>query len=274
MSDTPLLAPAPVLLSTPLDGVKAGQLPEQLRTLAAQFESMLLTQMLNSMRSSMFGDDESADSGFAKGPLADALYGELSLALSRSGGVGLGEMMMAPLVKQAGLETLPISTDEAAGTAALDLEAPAASGVPSAPAMASFLAAKVTSGYGWRRDPIDGTSRLHRGTDIALPIGHEVPAAQAGDIAFVGEQSGYGLTVVIDHGNGLATRYAHLSAAIVKPGDAVAGGQVIARSGASGRATGPHLHFELLEHGQPVDPAGRPGHFGPAIQGLDSRLQK
>jgi len=68
------------------------------------------------------------------------------------------------------------------------------------------------------------------------------------------ELSGYGLTVVVDHGGGIATRYAHLSEVNVKVGDTVQAGQDIARSGASGRATGPHLHFEVLEAGQPVDP--------------------
>ena len=125
---------------------------------------------------------------------------------------------------------------------------------------------RVTSGYGWRRDPIDGLARLHKGADIAMPMGHEVPAAGRGEVAFVGEQSGYGLTVVINHEAGRSSRYAHLSEALVKTGDRVAQGDVIARSGATGRATAPHLHFELLENGQPVDPASRLSLLGTAIQ--------
>ena len=132
----------------------------------------------------------------------------------------------------------------------------------------------VTPVYGWRRDPIDGTARLHKGTDIALPVGYDVPAAGPGEVAFVGEQSGYGLTVVINHDGQRSTRYAHLSEATVRVGDLVTEGQVVARSGASGRVTGPHLHFELLENGRPVDPAGRLGQLLPAIQISDSRFQK
>jgi murein DD-endopeptidase MepM/ murein hydrolase activator NlpD len=128
------------------------------------------------------------------------------------------------------------------------------------------LSGRVTSSYGWRRDPLDGSLRLHKGTDIAMPVGQEVPAARAGRVGFAGELPGYGLTVVVNHDGGRATRYAHLSELTVGAGDAVVEGQVIARSGATGRATGPHLHFELLEDGKPVDPVGRLGLLGAAIQ--------
>jgi murein DD-endopeptidase MepM/ murein hydrolase activator NlpD len=268
MSDTPLASVTGTGLAIGQAG-KAPQTPEQLRTLAAQFESLLLTQLLNTMRSSMFGDEADDDSGFAKGPLADALYSELSVALGRAGGFGLGESVMAPLLRQTGVgadtlrahgldpsgeptDLLPLADP---GRASLDLSTPT-----------SFLSARVTSSYGWRRDPFDGALRLHKGTDLAMPIGQEVPAARAGRISFAGEMSGYGLTVLIDHGGGRATRYAHLSELSVKAGEVVVDGQVIARSGASGRATGPHLHFELLQDGQPVDPTGRLGLVGSAIQ--------
>src|SRR5688572_20978239 len=277
MSDTPLTSVTGTGLAAGAAG-KAPQTPEQLRTLAAQFESLLLTQLLNTMRSSMFGDDAEDDSGFAKGPLADALYSELSVALGRAGGFGLGEAVMAPLLRQTGvgadalrahdLDSSGAPSTWAVGTLTPDLlpladPRPGPSDLSAPP---SFLSARVTSSYGWRHDPLDGALRLHKGTDLAMPIGQEVPAARAGRISFAGEMSGYGLTVLIDHGGGRATRYAHLSELSVKPGEVVVDGQVIARSGASGRATGPHLHFELLQDGQPVDPAGRLGLIGSAIQ--------
>jgi murein DD-endopeptidase MepM/ murein hydrolase activator NlpD len=92
-----------------------------------------------------------------------------------------------------------------------------------------------------------------------MAYGQDVRSAASGRVASVQSMGGYGLTVVVDHGNGLQTRYAHLSAAALKPGDSVESGQVIARSGNSGRSTGPHLHFEVLENGQPVDPAAAAG---------------
>lgn len=250
------------------------QTPEQLRALAAQFESLLIGQMMQAMRSSMSSDDdkEDEDSGFAKGPLADAMYSELSLALSRAGGIGLSQSLMAPLLKQAGI------TDPSAMSAAMspgtimsgDAAGPFASSMASMPSLSALAAGtgvlpstmpvalapgRITSPYGWRQDPINGAVKFHAGTDVAMPVGQDVPAAQAGRVSFAGERSGYGLTVEIDHGNGLTTRYAHLSEADVNVGDAVAEGQTIAKSGATGRVTGPHLHFEVLDQGQAVDPA-------------------
>jgi murein DD-endopeptidase MepM/ murein hydrolase activator NlpD len=75
-------------------------------------------------------------------------------------------------------------------------------------------------------------------------------------VAFAGEQGGYGLTVVLDHPNGTQTRYAHLSGLSVETGEEVAQGALVGRVGSSGRSTGPHLHFEVLVDGKPVDPAG------------------
>jgi murein DD-endopeptidase MepM/ murein hydrolase activator NlpD len=116
------------------------------------------------------------------------------------------------------------------------------------------LAGRLSSAYGWRRDPIDGTRRFHKGIDVAMPVGQSVPAARDGRVTFAGEMRGYGLAVVIDHGNGLSTRYGHLSAIDVQAGDTVTAGQTIAESGSTGRSTGPHLHFEVLDNGQPVNP--------------------
>jgi murein DD-endopeptidase MepM/ murein hydrolase activator NlpD len=237
------------------------QTPEQLRALASQFESMLLTQMMNAMRSSMFSDDdEDKDSGFATGPLGDAMYSELGLALSRAGGFGLTDSIMAPLMREAGEAgvstplggslSLPLSMT----TPSLAMPSSAADALSRLPE-STLASAKITSAFGWRQDPIDGTLKFHKGTDIAMPSGQDVPAAQAGRVAFVGERSGYGTTVEIDHGGGVVTRYAHLSDATVNVGDTVREGQTIAHSGATGRVTGPHLHFEVLDQGQPVDPS-------------------
>jgi murein DD-endopeptidase MepM/ murein hydrolase activator NlpD len=129
-----------------------------------------------------------------------------------------------------------------------------------APAVAGGLglaqpAGAVTSPYGWRTDPINGQARFHAGADIRSAYGQEVRAAAAGRVAFAGEKGAYGETLVIDHGNGVETRYAHLSGYAVREGDLVDAGQLVARSGNSGRSTGPHLHFEVLKGGRAVDPS-------------------
>ena len=92
--------------------------------------------------------------------------------------------------------------------------------------------------------------------DIAIPTGTDVLAADRGRVMISGWNGGYGYFIVIDHGNGLATAYAHNSRLLVKEGDLVTQGQVIAKSGSTGLSTGPHLHFEVRKDGVPVDPAG------------------
>ncbi|MGE3276372.1 MAG: peptidoglycan DD-metalloendopeptidase family protein [Vicinamibacterales bacterium] len=112
----------------------------------------------------------------------------------------------------------------------------------------------VTSAFGYRRDPFHGQSRFHSGVDLRAAYGQPVPAVSDGRVAFAGEQGGYGLTVVIDHGGGLRTRYAHLSSLDVATGETLAAGQQLGRVGQTGRATAPHLHFEVFQQGQPIDP--------------------
>jgi len=136
-----------------------------------------------------------------------------------------------------------------------DSSADVASGSRSRHGSSATLPGPVTSRFGWRADPFTGRAQFHAGTDIRLAYGHEVQAVAPGRVASVGERSGYGLTVVIDHGRGLETRYAHLSQASVKAGDVVDSGQVVARSGNSGRSTGPHLHLEARQNGRAVEMA-------------------
>ncbi|MES2640694.1 MAG: peptidoglycan DD-metalloendopeptidase family protein [Myxococcota bacterium] len=113
---------------------------------------------------------------------------------------------------------------------------------------------RVTSAYGTRRDPIDGDLRHHAGIDIAAPLGTPLHAPRDGLVRFAGTRGGYGNVVVLDHGDGTETRYAHCAALEVREGDVVREGSVIATVGATGRATGPHVHFELRNAGRDVDP--------------------
>jgi murein DD-endopeptidase MepM/ murein hydrolase activator NlpD len=101
---------------------------------------------------------------------------------------------------------------------------------------------------------VSGARKFHAGVDIAVAYGREVKSAADGVVSFAGTQGGYGHTVVVDHGGGRQTRYAHLSEPLVRQGDRVAEGQVVGKSGNSGRSTGPHLHFEMLVNGRAVDP--------------------
>lgn len=256
----------------------------QLTQLAHQFEAMFLSEMLRGMRDSMLSDE--SDQGLGNETMTDTFDSELGLSLSKQGGLGLANMMLEALVRQgtdatkatvpvaphvvaaytsaasAGTSVVPTSTPAAATAGIAEAvspvaTAPAATAVPVADAATHLtsLPGTVTSGFGWRPDPFTGRAQFHAGTDIRMAYGQGVQAVAGGTVSSVGEKTGYGLTVVIDHGNGLETRYAHLSSATVRPGEVVEAGQVVAQSGNSGRSTGPHLHLEARQHGRAVEVA-------------------
>jgi murein DD-endopeptidase MepM/ murein hydrolase activator NlpD len=112
----------------------------------------------------------------------------------------------------------------------------------------------LSSSMGPRRDPVTGGSDYHAGLDIAGDRGQPIYATAAGSITQAGYQGAYGNLIVIDHGFGLQTRYGHLSGFAVKKGDRVKRGDVIGRLGATGRATGNHLHYEVLANGKLLNP--------------------
>lgn len=122
--------------------------------------------------------------------------------------------------------------------------------------LAAPVVAPITSDFGWRIHPIYGTRRLHAGTDFGVDEGTPVHAADGGVVVEAGWVSGYGYTVIIDHGNGMSTLYAHNSDVAVSPGQTVSKGQVVSYSGNTGGSTGPHLHFEVRINGEPTDPMG------------------
>jgi murein DD-endopeptidase MepM/ murein hydrolase activator NlpD len=113
----------------------------------------------------------------------------------------------------------------------------------------------ISSSYGMRNDPFTGRRVYHRGVDFAGRPGSDVVAVAGGIVTFAGKRNVFGELVEIDHGNGYVTRYAHNKALKVQEGDTVRKGQVIALLGQTGRATGPHVHFEVLENGRHINPS-------------------
>lgn len=258
----------------------------QLAQLAHEFEAMFLSEMLRGMRESMLSDEK--EEGLGSETMTDTFDSELGLSLSKSGGLGLANVMLDALVRRGGdaaataapvtpqvrasysstasgkpasvAPSVPDVSDEAVPAVTTEARTDAAvcdADPDAAPAAVVSAAAlqpgPVTSPFGWRADPFTGRSKFHAGTDVRMAYGHEVQAVAPGRVTSVGERSGYGLTVVIDHGNGLETRYAHLSGTFVREGDVVSAGQAVAQSGNSGRSTGPHLHLEARQNGRAVE---------------------
>lgn len=113
---------------------------------------------------------------------------------------------------------------------------------------------RISSRFGHRVDPIDGHHAHHKGVDIAAKEGTTIKAMREGTVTFSGTKGGYGNVVIIDHGNGLESRYAHCAQLDIRVGQRVIAGSPIATVGSTGRSTGPHLHFEVRKDGEAVNP--------------------
>jgi len=155
-----------------------------------------------------------------------------------------------------------IQAEEAKARAAEAAAAAAANGGSTAPAPGSSSASgfqwpvrgSVSSGFGYRIHPIYGTRRLHTGLDISGGFGTPIAAAKGGTVIDARYRGGYGNAVVISHGGGITTLYAHQSTMNVSSGQQVSKGDIIGWVGSTGASTGPHLHFEVRVNGSPVNP--------------------
>ena len=227
--------------------------------LAREFEAFFVSKMIRQMREAMLDDQE--HDGLGAGTMTETMDVELARQISQAGGIGLAKVLGEAIDRQVlgtrgGVGTTPAGSQEPTGAVSPATVTSAAGGVQAvvSAAVPLPLTAPISSAYGFRTDPLDGTRRFHTGIDIAAAYGREVPAAGSGEVVFSGAQGGYGNTVVIEHSGGVRTRYAHLASIQVETGSQVEAGAVIGRVGSSGRSTGPHLHFEVLQDGHPVNP--------------------
>lgn len=172
------------------------------------------------------------------------------------------ENMMAPMPEAQGGPLLALATgrngelDPRFERMAISLTRMAAleQGLSGVPQVMPADYSQISSGFGYRRDPFNTNPAMHSGLDFKGPIGAPIRAAAQGKISFVGTRSGYGKTIEISHGNGLMTRYAHMSAYHAEVGQMVDAGHVIGAIGNTGRSTGPHLHFEVRINDRAVNP--------------------
>ncbi len=230
---------------------------------ARHFESYLLEYLLNTMQKTV--DAWRSDNSGQRDVYYSIINRNLAETLSRTGRFGIADMMMRQLASQAKTVApdnlkppeAPVPLSQPGNALPLHPSAPLP--LPSSGQEGEALAQPVAGGrisslFGMRSDPFTGASRFHRGMDYAVPEGTDVHTVQDGVVEWAGNRGSMGKTVIVRHANGLQTIYGHLSEIGVSEGDQVTTGQTIAQSGHTGRATGPHLHFEVRESGAARDP--------------------
>jgi murein DD-endopeptidase MepM/ murein hydrolase activator NlpD len=248
--------------------------PARVSELAHQFESLFIAQMLRQMRKSMaLAGDEGEENDQTFSAMTDTIDSKLAEQLSAAGGIGIADVIIQSFDRQReAAATAPESVGGHLRSLAPPVQAPrpladapvrlplAVEGAGAERSGADRTAVPlpidqhITSAFGWRPDPFTGESTFHKGVDVRAAYGQPVPVVADGRVVSAGPAGGYGLMVVVEHGSGIQTRYAHLSELDVHAGDRVSEGQDVGRVGQTGRSTGPHLHFEILADGRPVDP--------------------
>lgn len=220
---------------------------EEAKKAAQEFESFFLYYMIKVMRdtiqvSELLGERK-----------AEKVYRsmqdeQLAQVLAERGGLGLADMIQRDLGKNNHVEAMT-SPDLQVQTGF-----PISGHHEDHPGLELTTEGRMTSGFGRRVHPVTGALAMHEGIDIAMPAGSPILAAGDGEVVFSGTMKGYGNVMILSHSEDLETVYAHNESNELPVGAKVQKGEVIGRVGMTGRATGPHLHFEVRESGIPVAP--------------------
>ncbi len=218
---------------------------EKIRRIAIQFEQILLENLLKEAFKEEENNESSKIFGNSFNALKDFKTMMLSQYFSESGGLGYQEVIERQIKEK--LLTDNNSSNMKRIRESMNFIEDGEIELPVPPT-------KITSPFGYRRDPIDGKRRFHAGIDLRVKIGTPVKSIMSGEVIYSGWKKGYGNIIVIRHKNGIETKYAHNSKILINSGDRVNAGDTIALSGSSGRSTGPHLHFEVLKDGKPINP--------------------
>ncbi len=208
--------------------------PEKLRKAARGFEAMVLAELMRPLENSGGGLlGKSMGSRFAKGMFHDAIVQKVADA----GGIGLADMVLKQVTQTSALGAY---RDFAAPQGAWPIQG----GDPTS----------ICSGFGVRSDPFTGEARMHKGIDIDAELGTPVFPVRDGKVIFAGSRGGYGKLVIVEHEDGLQSRYGHLSEIDVAEGDWLDGSGALGAVGSTGRSTGPHLHLEVRQGDVALDP--------------------
>ncbi len=267
-----------------LEALKGRKDPEAVRAAAQEMEALFAYELIKAMRQTVKTEDDGL------GADTYATFFDLEIArLFAEQGLGLKEILLKGLERNAGrtqesrvngkeLSTPvgnPPATPFVQRSKAHTSEAQIVPGITDMPTPGSWshpsrtssmdpdpsnidpqmpVEGVVSSAFGMRRHPLRGDRRFHHGIDIAAPEGSPIYPLRGGKVVFSGERAGYGNTVVIDHGDGMTSTYAHNRRNFVAAGDTVDGYGPIAEVGSTGLSTGPHLHFEIAMEGKKVNP--------------------
>jgi len=224
---------------------------KKLRDACAEFESLFIYMVMKQMRNTL-PQTKLIDGGRGEEIFTSMMDEELSRQMSSREGLGLKDMLVEQLSGRRG-GVLP------RGSAHETYSKNCNVGECGQPFVLPVFGA-ISSPYGWRKDPFSDERDFHHGIDISCPSGAEVYAAGEGRVVFSGWREGYGRVVEVEHQDGVSTLYGHNAKNLVKEGEWVATHQAIALVGSSGRATGPHLHFEVRRNGEAFNPT-RVTHF-------------
>jgi murein DD-endopeptidase MepM/ murein hydrolase activator NlpD len=219
--------------------------PEAIKAVAKQMESLFVYEMLKVMREA---SGASSTGGLGSDTYSTMFDMELSKVLSERG-IGLSDMIENAVSSKVN------KTDQAHTPPSQQAQSQKQSVLTDIKDLLPDVASpQISSGYGMRHDPFSGELKFHQGLDIPAPEGTEVHPVRPGTVIYSGQQTGYGNVVIIDHGNGFTSKYAHNQTNLVQEGDKVDSASVIARVGSTGKSTGSHIHFEVSYRGQNVDP--------------------
>jgi murein DD-endopeptidase MepM/ murein hydrolase activator NlpD len=230
--------------------------------IAREFEAILAAQMIAAMRQTVPSGGLLPASASTR-MLEGAFDHELARSVSKRGDLGIARQLVHDIEMRAH-DVAPATATTASGTiaAARPLVAPPnghaalhEADAPRGTAPVRPVEGRVTSRFGVRRDPITGAAEFHAGVDLAAPRGAEVHAVAPGEVIFSGPRGSAGNVVEVRHPGALVTTYAHVDRTLVRAGQKVAAGDVVATVGSTGRTTGPHLHFAVHRAGHPIDPA-------------------
>ncbi len=225
--------------------------PEAVRAVTKEMEALFIYELIKAMRETA---NINKEEGLGKNIYQGMFDMELARLLSERG-LGLQDLLLREFkvfLDQKDSNNAGKNTDDKDLTGRSDVILQ-----PSSSEHAPYslpVNGVVSSNFGIRRHPIYGNYRFHSGIDIAAEVGTNIYPVRGGKVIFSGEQKGYGNIVIIDHGNGIISKYAHNWVNLVKAGDEVDTNTVIAKVGYSGDSTGPHLHFEVIDKGGLVDP--------------------